>query len=1136
VKENRRIVIIAASIVIGALLFFMPSFLCLKPVVRSALDFINKQLPGSLEVQSCSLGWLQGMRCEGLTYQDPALSVRVAVPKFVGDKGLFALMVAPKYLGEITIDQPIFTFLAHPAEVATKPHASAVPPGEPLVPAKETVAVRAPWWERLTFRVKVNKGLVVLDQDQGRKHELARDIDIKSSLALGTVTYAFAFRSGLEQQEGALRAKGFVNLPTAGQSLFDTLISRTEVDIKGLEIAAFLDLAASRWHFPKGQGVLDASCHVTTAGIEDLEMQGETSLKALHLSGGFLGMDQPTVDQLLFKFKGSYKGKEGWRLTNLHFASDPLQVEASGSYNHDVVAFAAKGSMSLPVLAAQLPHLLSLHEKTTFREGVVDFALNVSGTPEEFVTKAECRTGRLTVVHKGQPFSWNTPLSLVAEVARRQGETRVRTLQAHTPFLDAQGGGGADDFTLRATADLGRMFEELGKIFALNVQGKGKMEINGSSKKQNDGRYRLDTRIGIGDFALSRGGTAIFPLHDFLLTGEAWAPSSLLQQGSFDSLQIRGDAWPGNFSISAQKSEQEGGTMQTNCSIKGKIDLERMHSFFYGLVGVVPPWKLGGIFSLDSSGRWENETLSIGALDGKIDKLAVTGTGYSLQEPQVTVALANKGSAGAKPFVVSELMVAGNWQDFVEREHPLILVDFQRQHFNLRHLTLKSPGATARGSLFLGNWRALNRDFVAEVSVQPQAAFLTTLFKAAGWFSKNLSLKGRTLATFKVKPNREQKILTELVMQMEPFELFRGKEKLFGDTSLLLKATLLGGDNELAIPAFILETTPMQLAGTGLLQQGSVPASLGLQGTLKPNYPFFTNRLALATGQKVKLVGKQEGVFLFSSPFRLPVDLKQMTLSARFPVDSLRFKGFELRQFEMPVEINLGKLRAIIAGELGGGQVELQPQWDFGARGLEVSLPSSSQILQDVSLQQPLVNEMLVNIHPLFGALAQPEGLIDLRLDRFSWPLNAKGKQSPVFKATIGLGKMLIKPQKALLDLLDLGGIDHEDLQFKESELACEGDGTRILCTPLHLRSGEAEIGISGSVGRDRTLDYLVQMPVTEQLAGKVQLPLQQGGSVNAAIVGTLEAPFFDQQAFLALVTGQLTKASVEKLEQPLPD
>lgn len=1135
-KENRRSVIIAASVVIGALLFFLPSFLCLPPLVRSTLGTLNRQLPGSLEVQACSLGWWQGLRCEGFLYQDPASAVRVTAPRLTGDKGLFVLLVAPQYLGEITIDQPVVTFLAQPTGGDTARHneAAAVPPGVQAVPAQEPAAVAPPWWERLTFRVKVHKGLVVLDQAQGLKQELARDIDLNGSLAVGTVHYAVAFRSGLAGQEGSLRAEGFLNLPTARQSLFEALISRTEVEIKALEIAAFLDLAASRWNVPRGKGVLDATGHVATAGIDNLEMQGETTLRDVHLAGGLLGQDQPTVDRLSFKFKGSHTGREGWRLTTLKLASDPVQIEASGSYDRAMAAFTAKGSLNLPVLTAQLPHLLSLHEQTTFREGAIDFSLNVSGTPEAIALQAECRTGRLTIAHKGRSFSWQTPLSLVAEVDRRPGDTVIRTLQAHTPFLDAQGGGGADDFTFRATADLGRMFEELGKIFTLKVHGKGKMAVTGSSKKQDDGRYRLATRIGIGDFALARGGAPFLPPHDFLLTGEAWAPASFFQLGNFNSLQIKGDSWPGKIAFSTQKSHLESGTTPTSCAIQGQVDLERINRLLSGLAGAAPPCQLSGTVSFESSGGWEDNILSLDALDGKIAKLAVTGPGYSLQEPQLSLSLTNKGPVGASPLAVSALRVAENWQDFIEQERPFLRVDFQQQRLQLRHLTLKGAGTTARGSLSLGNWRQPDRDFVAEVSGQPNAALLTGLCKAAGWLDKDLSLQGRAQATLKVRPSGEQKMLTELAVQMEPFELLRGKKKIFADPRMHLKATVLRGDDEVTIPAFFLQTRPLQLAGTGLVQRTRGPASLELQGTMTPNLSFFSDLLTSATGQKGALVGKQEGVFVFSSPIPLPVDAQQMTLAARVPVDSFRFKGLELRQFDMPIAFNRGKLRAIIAGELSGGRVELQPQWDFGARRLEMSLPAGSRILQDFPLPQPLIEGMLAPMHPLFGVLAQPEGLVDVRLNSFSWPMNARAMQPPVFKATMTLDRLQLKPAKVLQELLALGGIDHQDVHCQERAVTCEGDGNRFFCAPLRLLAGGAEIGISGSVGRDRTLDYLVQMPVTQQLADKVQLQAQPGVSVSAAITGTLDAPVFDQQALLTQVADRLTKAAAQTPEQPV--
>ena len=1126
---------IAASLAIAAFLCFLPTLLCLEPVLGYTLDRINSQLPGSLEVRSCSLGWRQGLRCEDLRYQEQTLGIRVTAPRLTGDKGLLVLLLAPRYLGELDIEQPILTFLPKPAgDDKTKAAAGTAP-------------ARTSWWERLTLRFQVHKGLIELDQGHSPKQELARDLDLKGSLAVGTVNYSLAFRSGL-QQEGSLRAEGFINLPTARQSLLDTLVSQTEVTVTGLEIAAFLDLAASRSNAPNGQGVLDATCHVVTAGVENLEVRGETSLRGVRLSGGFLGQDQPAVDHLLFNFKGRHRGEEGWQLTTLQLASDPLRIEANGSYDRTTASLAAKGSVNLPVLAAQLPHLLSLHEKTTFREGLIDFSLKVSGIPEELEIKADCRTGLLAVVHNGQAFSWDAPLSLVAKADRRQGKTTVRTLRAHTPFLDVQGSGGTDDFTLRATADLERMFGELKKIFALNFHGKGKMEVTGSSMMQTDGRYRLDTRIGINGFTLSRGDLPLLPSHDFLLTGEAWTPPSFFRFGSFTSLRLAGDSWLGKLSLFVQNREQQIGKMATSCSANGVIDLERMHRFFQGVSGVLSTVKLGGLFSFDSSGGLERNRLSLEVLNGKVDHLTVLAQGYSHREPQVTVSLANKALTGSRPVRVRELMRAENWQDFVAKEQPGLVVDFPRHRLDLRHLTLETSGAAVHGSFTLEDWRQPHRDFTAEIMGKSDSTPLIPIFSALGWFPEDMTLKGRVETTLKAEARGEQGVLTELVVQMEPFELLRANKKWFSDPRLRLKAIFQGnwgGDGDVRIPAFVLQTTPLQVEGSGRVQ-GKAPVSLELQGTLTPDLSYFSNLLQTATGEKMVLIGKREGVFQFAGPFKLPVAVNQMTLSARLPVDSLQYQGLTLRQLEIPVEMDRGMLRAVIAGEVNGGRVALQPHWNLATRRPVVTLPPSSQVLKDVLLQPSLQEGVLGKIHPLFGVLTRPEGTIDLRVDGFSWPLETKGGQRPLFKTTMGLGKIELKPARILRDLLDLGGIDHQALQLKEVELTCEGKDNRISCTPLHLMAGEVEIGISGTVGMDGALAYLIRMPLTEQLAAAVKLPPQQGATVTAEVGGTVDTPFIDPEAFLARVTAQLGEAVVKDSElepepstpdnQPKPD
>ena len=240
---------------------------------------------------------------------------------------------------------------------------------------------------------------------------------------------------------------------------------------------------------PRGKGVLNANFHLNVAGMKDLEVGGDTSLRGIQLTGGVLGDDHPLLDQLNFTFKGSHRTGEGWRLSALDLQSEPIRLTAGGSFDGKMVSLSAKGSVKLPVVAAQLPRLLALHEKTTITEGTADFSFEATGSPEALAMRANCRTDRLGFVHDARNYSWDTPLDLLAEVDYGREKMAFRTLRLHTPFFEVQGSGGIDDFTLRAGGDLDQMFQELKKLFALNVHAKGRAELSASSREAR--RWRL---------------------------------------------------------------------------------------------------------------------------------------------------------------------------------------------------------------------------------------------------------------------------------------------------------------------------------------------------------------------------------------------------------------------------------------------------------------------------------------------------------------------------------------------------------------------------------------------------------------------------------------------------------------------
>jgi len=1128
VNKTRCIAACSVSLAMAALLALLPSFFSLPSVAPLALAWVDRRLPGDLEVESFSLGWRQGLRCENLHYHDPVLGLQLRFPVLASDKGLLALLLAPSYLGEITIDQP--TLVVLPPQSGPGPDRAASPARPGGGPA--------PWWERWTLRLKVNQGRVV-DQGAESDREIARDVDLSGSLAMGTVEYLLAFRAG--QGQGRLRAKGFVNLPAAGQPLPAALISRSELEIRDLEITDFLAIAAARGNVPHGRGVLNASCRLNASGVEQLAVEGEASLRDLQLAGGFLGPDQPSLPQVQFSFKGGRHGDE-WRLSHLNLQAALLRFDASGSLDRSDAKLSAKGSLDLPALATQLPHLLNLRRQTAFRQGAVDFSLQVQGAPADLRVQADCRTERLELVHDGQGLVWDTPLALSVEAAYGDGRATVRSLRAHAPFLEASGSGDAKAFTLRAAADLDRMFAQLDKIFALDFHARGQAEWSGSVRQTDPGEYRLETRLAVDDFALARGAAVLLPAHDLSLRVEAVGPPSFFRDNGLRSLQLTASGWLGAVELRAvdaapangEPASAGDGKATANCFLKSTVDLARLSGVLRSFSGSLPSVALQGLLSLEGSGQWRGDRASLDVLAGGVDRLVVaTPTGPLLQAPRATLALGGGLSAG-RGVQVGELTVADNWQDLQEREQAYLSVDFANRRFVLRHLRCVLPDTVVDLGLATNDWRRSWAELDVDVQGESAAALPAALCKAKGWLAADAEVRGRARTRFSSRVNGSERV-SELAVSVEPFALRQGQKQLFADPRLELQASLSAahsGSGEVKVPAFTLKTRLLNIAGAGLIHPGEPPL-VELQGSLTPDYSLLAPMLAPVIGRETLMAGREAGTLVFSAPLRLPIDPDQVTLAAQLPLESLRFCGFSLRRLTAAAEMNRGRLRSVIAAPLEGGQVALQPEWRW-ERGLPIlTLPPASQVLLDAPLRPGLVAGLLAPLHPLFGPLAVPEGSVDLRLDGLTLPLAGKGAAQPTFKAVIGLDRMRLKPVGPLRALLELAGLPVGELRSKERELACEGAKGRVSCAPVRLLAGDQDVVLRGSAGPGGALDCRVELPLTETLAAQAHLAMSGEVKVEAEISGTRTAPLFDQPAFLASLAARAAAAATTTVDEP---
>ncbi len=1125
-RKRFRLLLLALSAV-GAILFFLPNLLAWSPVLNIAQDAVNRRVPGAVQVGSCAIGWQKGVRCQGVQYEYPEQGVRLAAASLQSDKGLLALLLAPHYLGEITLDQPAVTVRA--GLVQTNEAGLSGVDGGSVRRSPEMAAqpdrIIDPWWERTSFRFRVSNGRVALVQQSGISREMIRELDLQSTLVEGTVNYTLSFQSGASQ--GHARAEGFVNLPSRSMSMKDMLVSRTGLDIKGLDIAPFLEFAASRTDLPSGSGVLDAAIQVDTAGIENVKVLGETNLTNLHLTGGFLGPDQPSLKTVQFTFNGSRNAKEGWRLSTLDLQSEPVTFKAQGQMESNLVSLTAKGAVHLPFLSAQTPHLLAFSDATALQEGSLDFSLAVTGTPQKAEVKADCRTTQLKLIHGGQPVSWNTPLTLLVDGLYDQGQVSFREVQMDAPFLQATGHGGKDDFTFQASADLEQMSKEMKKLFAFDVTGKGALTANGYSRRAEDGRYSIGALLRVKDLSLQQKGAPLVPAHDFSLNWHAVLPPTLQRQGGFDSFALESRSWPGQFSLEALQAKGGQDPQQTSFETKGKVDIQRLQTLARAFHLPWPRADLEGHCTFAGTGLVEKGRLTLHTLDGTAEGLGIALGEGTLKQSSATFALDSRVAAPGDTVAVRGLVVAEDWQDLAQKNRPELTIDWQQKKMQFRHLALNSDDIAMGVALQWDNWQKPWRNLDFAGSGKIRAALFCSCLQMMGLAPQDMAAQGAFQAELTANAAKEGPLLADLALHSDDFALVQGKKKIYADPALHLTATLAGkgpAQTEVVISSADLQTALFRAEGTGVIKYEGSP-QLEFTGQLLPNFAFLSKTLTSAVDQPLVLTGQRPGPFRLSVPLTSSPAPRDIGFHMNLLADQLLYRGLELQKLDIPVDWHKGVWQANLSSDLYGGTLTLRPLWDPGAKRPEIRFPLSSAILAGVQLRPSLVDNLLAPFHPLFGVLTVPEGTIDLQLNQFSKPVQGGNGRSPAFTVVSRLHQLSLKAQDPLKELLDLCGLDAKTLRLNTETITCKGQDGRIVCAPVILMSGDTRIPLSATTGMDGSIDYQLQLPITEQLVGREAYALVRGSTVKASISGTVAAPRFNRKAFVAAVARQVKQA-----------
>jgi hypothetical protein len=223
---------------------------------------------------------------------------------------------------------------------------------------------------------------------------------------------------------------------------------------------------------------------------------------------------------------------------------------------------------------------------------------------------------------------------------------------------------------------------------------------------------------------------------------------------------------------------------------------------------------------------------------------------------------------------------------------------------------------------------------------------------------------------------------------------------------------------------------------------------------------------------------------------------------------------------------------AELAATANGGQLNLQPILHLQKEPYLLTLPQDTYILKDVEITDAIAERLMSKLHPVFQGSVQAEGHVDLYMQHFNWPLDSKDRDKTDFAGTLRLKGVRINSTKMLTGLLALVGVRGDEMNFGDLDIDFVARNGRIETSPIRLEIDGYPIAIHGSVGFDKSLDYVAKLPITPQLVGDKAYRYLEGVTIDVPIRGNSSNPDIDEdtmQEASASLAEQALQKSLEK-------
>ncbi len=343
--------------------------------------------------------------------------------------------------------------------------------------------------------------------------------------------------------------------------------------------------------------------------------------------------------------------------------------------------------------------------------------------------------------------------------------------------------------------------------------------------------------------------------------------------------------------------------------------------------------------------------------------------------------------------------------------------------------------------------------------------------------------------------------------------------------------TLAADGRSVRIDALDIRSSLLEARARGTFTDLAVRRLLQAQGDMTVDFAAVTRLLDARGIDEFALTGKAARPFRISAPTAggLATLLAEGEFSGAAFLASAKGLGLDAGPSDVNLRLAKGTLDARYAPALNGGRLLFTPQWVCGPNGVTLTVPEKSRLLEKVKITQKMADTLLVNLNPMFRGSEIRDGTVTLDVRHFAYQPGKDLKTGLSADLALSFERLNLTLGPALREVLTL-------LQVKERTYAAERLPVRLIIRdgktqvdPIRMVVGNQPIVFSGWIAFDGSIRYLLQVPITERLAGGVAGRMLKGTTLSIPITGTVTEPRPDLNVLHNALGGLIKQAVGEE-------